>query len=137
MKKNILLATSVFLTAIANELNKAAGGATAEPQTDTPPEGSDNQETQKPRRGRPPGSTASNKTESDKSPENTPPPEAANGKLTYDQLRDVVTPMIKAGRQPDVVKIIAKYAEGGLKAITSLPAEKIKEFVAEVEAEMM
>lgn len=43
------------------------------------------------------------------------------GGKTYDDLRAMIEPLVKAGQGPDVKTVIAKYAEGGLKELATKP----------------
>lgn len=43
------------------------------------------------------------------------------GVKTYDELRAMIEPLVKAGQGPDVKTVIAKYAEGGLKELATKP----------------
>lgn len=69
-----------------------------------------------PRRGRPPGSTNTPKLASE------PKEEAPAGGKTYEQLRSIIEPLVKDGRQPEVKVIISKYAPD-LKTLATLPAK--------------
>lgn len=113
MNKNQLLALAAFITSLAND---ACGEFT---KTENPPAGGEAPPVK--RRGRPPTTAAPPPTEPEKTEEPraggktfiTPPPsgdeEAATGK-TYEEMRALIEPLIKAARGPEVKPIITKYA---------------------------
>lgn len=109
-------------TILAALLNAAATAITdaveGQPAGDTPESAATPAGEDKPRRGRPPGST--NKPAASE-PEK-PKEEAPTGGKTYEQLRSIIEPLVKDGRQPEVKAIITKYAPD-LKTLATLPAK--------------
>ncbi len=112
MKKETLLAIAAAITAIANDLDGSPAAETSTGDTAGAPAG-------KPR-GRPPGKT-------------TPPPadeEPETDVPTVDELKALFQPLIKKGKMAEVKAAIGKYGP----SVSDIPANKRKEFAADIEA---
>lgn len=125
MKKTTILALASAASALAT-----AAASVADELVETPDnpqqESPDNAASGEPpkRRGRPPGSTNAPPAQTE-----TPAP-AATGK-TYEQMRELITPLVKEGRGEEVKKIITGYGASSLK---ELPADKYPAFEKDIEA---
>jgi len=114
MKPTTLLAIAAVLSAFAEELKSWAGTA---PTSATPAPAEDNgTETEAPapkKRGRPAAApVAPTEPEAEApaapAPVATPAPAAPTGK-TYEELRDLIKPLVEEGRGEEVKKVISKY----------------------------
>lgn len=109
----LLSATGTFINALAAELS---GQPTPEPAApaEAPTKPKKTPKAEKP---------AEKPIEPEPEPETPAPTEAKEeGGKTYDELRELIQPLVKGGQGEDVKKVIAKYApEGGLKVLATLP----------------
>ncbi len=113
MKKETLLAIAAAITAIANDLDGDVSTLLPAPGT-----GGNTGDTAAPKRGRPPGKA-------------TPPPaeEEPEGP-TVEELKALFQPLIKGGKMAEVKAAISKYGA----SVSDIPANKRKEFAADIEA---
>lgn len=111
MNRNTQLAFAAFLVAYALELDPEAPaeGAAATATGGEPAK----------RRGRPPGSTAA-----------AAEPAAPVGK-TYEELKEIIRPVVEDGQQEAVKKLIVKHGGAVLKDI---PAQNHEAFTKDVQA---
>lgn len=105
MTKNQLLALAAFITSLAND-------GECSTTTETVPAGGEAPPTK--RRGRPP-TTATPPPTDPAPPEDKPAGQtggaaATAGSKTYEEMRALIEPLIKAARGPEVKPIITKYA---------------------------
>lgn len=99
----LLSAAGAVLSAFAAEFN----GGEAEPAAETPAPKKTTKKTPTPA-----AATEEKPAETEEKKEETV------GK-TYEELRALIEPLVKAGQGEDVKKIIAKYSEAGLKGMES------------------
>lgn len=110
MTKNQLLALAAFITSLANDAEVTNTQPTPDPEVPK-------------RRGRPPTTATP--------PAETPPPAdtekptetpTLTGK-TYEELQQIIKPLVVAGQGEDVKAVIRKYVggDGGLKVLATLP----------------
>lgn len=110
MKKETLIAIAAALSAIALEI-------TGEEPADNENGGGESQDAPK-KRGRPPGSTSK---------------EPANLGKTFEELKEIVRPLLEDGRADEVKKAVAKYVKAG-GTLKDVPAEHHAAFIKDIEA---
>lgn len=115
------------LAAIGAEL-MGEPATTGKETTDKPADNGGATEEPPKRRGRPPGGGASAETPAGDAG-------AKTGGKTYDELREVIAPLIKDNQGEAVKAAIAKYATGGggLKELATLPQHHAA-FIKDIEA---
>lgn len=120
MSKQIVTILAAAFAAAAHVLTNAVlegEDSTATPETST---GGDD----KPRRGRPPGST-------NKPAATEPEKPSSTGGKTYEELQKIIEPMVKDGRAAEVKAVIQKYG-ADLKTLATLPQHH-KAFEADID----
>lgn len=127
MSKNLLLAIAAAFTAAANEIESPAApsGDTAAPIK--PTESTEGTTEQPKRRGRPLGTTATEKPAPAETGEATDPTDDER----FQGNRELIAPLVKGGQGEDVKKVIGKYSKGTLK---ELPAASQADFEKDIEA---
>jgi hypothetical protein len=126
-------ALATVATAVAASYSEGCTGTTALPEPEKPTEAAP----EKPKRGRPAGSTNADKTpepakepeparepEPMKEPEPTKEPEKPEGALTLEQLQALVKPVVEDGGEPAKVAVkaaIAKYGVTNLSGLAGKP----------------
>lgn len=115
MKPTTKIALAGLLSAAGNLLNAFAtefgAEAPASPEAAAAPE--------TPKRGRKPAAAATPAAETAETATDVATPESTAGK-TYEELRALIGPLVKAGQGEDVKKVIAKYA-ANLKELETKP----------------
>lgn len=133
MNKSIILALATAASAlataaaaVAEELGGACTGKPESPAPDPLPQASTTGDEAPKRRGRPPTGGAAAE------PPATPAPaaSAATGGKTYEELRDLIKPLVEEGRGEEVKKVIAKYGT----SLKEIPADKHAAFEKDISA---